>query len=439
MSKSPIVAVITRKSVPGKASDYSKQDVEFIKEMLDEGFNLSVGGVKNLIGPGQTIFIKPNLIAPASPENHWTTDPRVIEALIGYLKEAIENITIWIGEGSCGMRGEARRAFNETKVKDAAERAGVDKIIYVDETRQVPVKLPHAKYFYEFNLPAEIFDCDVYLTVPKMKQHAFAQATLALKNGYGLLDFRDTNRSHREDLCQKVVDINLARKPDFCVVDAIVGRACDHMAPCSLQEEHKIEFNSLILGKDPVAVDAVGEYIMGWDRPDEEVRVTRLAQHAGLGEGNLNKIKVKGTDPKSIRKNLLMPLNEKRKQGYAVLPYEYAPVEAVFEGTEVFLGGCCMGCKMLICWVLTGLYRSGSLSRLVEKGERINIIAGRNVSLNPCWTPLPGLTVALGDCAQDWGEKIQGWPGITKFIPGCWPDQIALGTYLGRVVSEMVR
>jgi len=431
-----VVALVHRDEIPGKPSKYTDNDLKVIFDMVKECFDLSVDGVTNLIKPGQTVLLKPNIVgAEANPDSATITDPRILEATIKFIKESVRDVTVWVGENPFGSKGGSRAAFREGSwIGDAVRRAGVDDIIYFDEYPRVAVKVPDAKCWYEFSVPKALLDCDVYISVPKLKGHLASQVTITLKNAMGILCHEDMEKRHNTNLQQMIVDINKARKPDFAIVDAVRALAYDHS---SRYPEHLISYNSLIAGRDAVAVDSVVEYLMGWDNPAKEVTTTRIAQWDGLGIADLNRIEMRGSDPKKLRKNLVTYFDEHTHAGYTGFPYEPCPIQAVFEGAEVFLGGCCLGCKSYLRMTLDSLYETGRLFGLVKSFGRLNIITGRNAYINPAMLPLPGVTLVYGDCAVDkWGDAVKDWPTRTEVISGCPPPAVALGRFFGELDKE---
>ena len=426
-----VVAIVHRDEVPDKPSKYTKNTLNVIVDMVKECFDLT-GGVKKLIKPGQTVLLKPNIVAAgANPDDAATTDPRVLEATITYIKGSVENVKVQVGETPYGLKGASRKGLGPgSRMGDIVRRAGGE-VVYFDEEPRVTVNLPNAKTFWEFSVPQALMDCDVYIQMPKLKAHMIAQVTHTLKNAMGLLTREDMIPYHNTSLFQRIVDVNKARKPDFTIMDGILTLTYDHYSGCP---EHKVTCNMLIAGKDAVAVDSVTQYLVGWDNPAKEVRITRIAQHDGLGVADLNRIEVRGADPKKLRKNLLTPWDPQTRTGYSAYSYEPVPIEGMFEGVEVFMGGCCTGCQALIREALDGAYLSGALKKIIDVAGRINIIVGRNVKINPAMLPLQGVTIVYGDCAGDWAKVVEGWTDRpTKYVPGCNPDFDALGAFFHRL------
>ncbi len=433
-SKKPIVAVVQRASIPELPSSYTEKSLGIIGDMVEEAFNL-VGGIKDIISPGQSVLLKPNIVgAEANPDTGVITDPRVVESTIRYIKKSVGNVDVEVGETPYGPVGASRKALGEGSVMGNAVRKAGGKVAYFDEEPRVKVRLPDAKTFWEFTVPQSLLECDVYIQMPKMKQHAIAQVSHTLKNAMGLLTHEDMISHHNTSLFQQIIDINKIRIPDFTIMDGTVALSYDHYTSC---EEHKVRYNALIAGRDSVAVDSVSQYLMGWDNPAKEVRLTRIAQHDGLGTADLDKIDIRGADIAKLRKDLLIPWDPQKRTGYCAYAYEPTPIEAVYEGVDVYMGGCCTGCQALIRETLDGAYLSGQLKKVVDAEGKLNIIVGRDVKINPALLPLNGATIVYGDCASDWAKEVSRWTDRpATYALGCTPDFGALGTFLSNIESK---
>ena len=103
MSK-PKVAVAKCQQLIGNASFMGgkfvreEEDVAKIKDAVAKAVELAVGSLDEIIKPGQTVLIKPNLAFQAPAESHAVVDPRVIEAVVSYVKENSQASEVWIGD-----------------------------------------------------------------------------------------------------------------------------------------------------------------------------------------------------------------------------------------------------------------------------------------------------------------------------------------------------
>ena len=108
------------------------EDIAQLKEKIAETIALSVGSIDSIIKEGETVLIKPNLAFQAPPESFSVVDPRVIEAVVSFLKEKSKAKEVWVGDNpSLGQHvGRARPAFEMAGMRAAAERGGADRVIF---------------------------------------------------------------------------------------------------------------------------------------------------------------------------------------------------------------------------------------------------------------------------------------------------------------------
>jgi uncharacterized protein (DUF362 family) len=98
--------------------------------------------------------------------------------------------------------------------------------------------------------------------MPKLKTHHWAGVTLSLKNMFGIVPGScygwPKNVLHWAGIDRAILDINASARPDFAIVDGIVGM--EGNGP--IQGTPKA-CGVLVLGDDPVAVDATCCRVMG--------------------------------------------------------------------------------------------------------------------------------------------------------------------------------
>lgn len=140
----------------------------------------------------------------------------------------------------------------------------------------------------------KIHEVDTFISIPILKHHALTVLTGALKNMMGLTT-RKTNvnfhlgsgqRNDPEYLGQCIADLNLVRKPDLIVADAIefiTGNGPSGPGPLK-------RLDLVVAGTDPVAVDALGATYLDM-LPEEIVKVQRAYDH-GIGEMDLSKLSI---------------------------------------------------------------------------------------------------------------------------------------------------
>lgn len=164
-----------------------------------------------------------------------------------------------------------------------------------------------------YAMPATILDCDVLISVPAMKTHLHSGTSLVLKNYIGLtppaLDRvsitgrRERNSQvrnfkkpvHEGDIYRGIVDVFSYHPADYSVVEGFWGT--EGNGP---QWGDDTQHNVVIVGGDPVAVEAVASTVMGYN--PEDLEVLQLAAMKRLGEIDLSRIRIVGTPISTVQR-----------------------------------------------------------------------------------------------------------------------------------------
>ena len=401
MANKSKVAVTNYKGDLGTPSNYTREHLDRIKDMIRDVAAGSMGGMDKIVKKGDKVLIKVNTVVPSPPDNGYTTDPRILEALIELVKEQ-EPSRIQIGE-RCAQGADTMAAMIGCGLKDVADRTGAE-LTPFDNVPFEMYKIDRPISFNEFPVPKPVKDADVYIGIPKMKVHIHTTLTCALKLQFGNLpDYDWMSRCHRDDIYQKIVNLTRAANPTWFLVDALY--ACQGNGPFSPDPKDMIkDFNCMFAGKDPVAVDTVCEALMDWDNPGRNAPATVLAAHEGLGCNCLDEIDVVGT-----------PITE-AKQKFA---RQDTILQGIFPNVNVVVGSACEpGCRVLVRMALDGLLVDGTLEKLKRP---LTIFTGRQ--FEPYLTDVEGDIIVYGDCAKNMLEYYPNalyW-GSSKEHPNCTP------------------
>lgn len=151
--------------------------------------------------------------------------------------------------------------------------------------------------FARYKLSECLADNDAFVSVAKMKNHAFMGITLCLKNLFGLPPMLPHNRPrnyyhHIIRLPYVLVDLGLITQPCLNIIDALTGQSRREWGG-----DPRI-CNTLIAGDHVIATDACGAWLMGYDPkadwstiPFRRDRNSLLiAEENGFGTVNLNEI-----------------------------------------------------------------------------------------------------------------------------------------------------
>jgi uncharacterized protein (DUF362 family) len=226
---------------------------------------------------GKRVVLKPNLVE-YHRDKVINTDPRVVAAVIELCRrEGASEVVVAEGPGHCRNVEHLVRASG---LGDVLKHYGVP---FIDLNHDEPVKrlnLGRLTGLDHLFLSQTITAADVVISLPKLKTHHWAGATLSLKNLFGTLPGIcygwPKNELHWRGIDNSIVDIALTRPPDLAIVDGIVGMEGDgplNGTPKAL--------GALVMGIDPVAVDATCCRLMQLN--PERLGYLMMAQSKRLG------------------------------------------------------------------------------------------------------------------------------------------------------------
>jgi uncharacterized protein (DUF362 family) len=137
-------------------------------------------------------------------------------------------------------------------------------------------------------------DCDVFINIPIAKHHATTFVTGALKNIMGV-STRKVNvtfhlgsgiKNDPEYLAQCIVDQNLLKKTNLCIMDATEFITTNGPGgPGDIRSEHKI-----VVGTDIVAIDSLCSHYVGYEH--DEILTSVLGNQAGIGTLDFSKLNI---------------------------------------------------------------------------------------------------------------------------------------------------
>lgn len=231
----------------------------------------------NLNVRGKRIVLKPNLVE-FDANTAINTNPLVVHAAYeAFRKLGAAQITI--AEGPGHRRGTLDLADAAGYFRAVPKFEDVFTDLNLDDVakRVIPRPLSQLKALY---LPHTVLDCDLLVSLPKMKTHHWAGATLAMKNLFGVVPGGvygwPKNVLHWAGIPQSIVDLHHLFPRQFAIVDGIVGM--EGNGPIQGTPKHA---EVLVAGTDVVAVDATCCRIMGID--PKKIEYLKLAR----GEENL--------------------------------------------------------------------------------------------------------------------------------------------------------
>src|SRR5436305_15118468 len=124
MAKRTTVGIAHTKADLGKPAEYTREQLDIVKQMIKDIADQTMGGMANIVKPGNKVLIKINTVIPVPANAGFTTDPRMLEALIELVKEQNPS-RIQIGE-RCAMGADTMKAMIECGIAEVADRTGVE-------------------------------------------------------------------------------------------------------------------------------------------------------------------------------------------------------------------------------------------------------------------------------------------------------------------------
>ncbi|MDX1394067.1 MAG: DUF362 domain-containing protein [Gemmatimonadota bacterium] len=219
-------------------------------------------GLFDLAVSGRRVVLKPNLVE-FDPRGVINTHPNLIAAAVeAFRLEGAADVVIAEGPG--------HRRDNEYLIEASGlgERLRDTGATFVDLNHDRVRRIELATRFTDLGhlyLPVTVLDADLFVSMPKLKTHHWAGVTLSMKNMFGIIPGAlygwPKNVLHWAGIEQSILDINAALTvPRFNIVDGVLGM--EGNGP--IQGEAR-DVGVLVFGEDPVAVDAAGAGLMGFD------------------------------------------------------------------------------------------------------------------------------------------------------------------------------
>lgn len=233
---------------------------------LDIAGILSLGmlelGVSKAEIQGKRILLKPNLVETAIGAPHINTHPLVLRGAIeAFLR--LGAAAVMVAEGP-GHRRDTLAVYEESGLADVLTE---DRIKFHDLNYITGYELPNTSgqtAMRTLTFPALFQEVDWIVSMAKMKTHHWTGATLSMKNLFGVMPGRyygwPKNVLHKAGIQNSILDINATLKPQFAIVDGIIGMEGD--GPIMGTPKH---VGVLVMGRNFPAVDATCCRIMGID------------------------------------------------------------------------------------------------------------------------------------------------------------------------------
>lgn len=339
---------------------------------------------------GKRVLLKPNTGRLAAEDSGIITNSQVVAAAIDAFRAAGAEVAI----GESPIIGIKTMEAYERSGLAAMARGKECPLIDMDERKPEIVPIPDGSAIQSIKLCADVQDFDIIVSIPVMKMHMHAVATLAVKNMKGCLWRRSKIDLHMlptapgypndKSLNVAIADMASILRPHLSIIDGTVGM--EGLGP-SAGEAKPVD--AVVVGADPFATDAVAASIMGLD--PREIPHLRISAERGYGVIDLDRIAV---GPENWRE--------------AVTPFARVPenLSIQFPDTKILDNQSCSACQSTL---MLFLKRYGKeMFQYLPEELPVNIAIGKGHD------DLPESTILIGNCTR--AHKKEG-----TYVSGCPP------------------
>jgi len=298
---------------------YIKQKVQYLCETL--------GGISNVVKSGNKVAIKINLTGGSGSADDERLHGTSLQESIWTHPEVLRAVGELIID--CGVKGNDiyfveslwdSASFNDYGYQEVRQSLGAQ-LVNLNNPAPYSAFIDKAvgekKFYYSsFKMNQILSDVDVYVSIPKMKQHYNAGVTHSIKNQIGIVPLQHYVQSNRPGyrsalhydggdinthLPRSICDLFLARPVNLAIIDGIKN-AEGGEGPWN-STFRTAAYNVLLAGKDAIATDSVASFLMGNDPAAPKIQLPdghqcdnylELLHQKGLGTNQLSEIEILG-------------------------------------------------------------------------------------------------------------------------------------------------
>lgn len=246
-----------------KTKNFSDNDIDNAVERAIDGLDF------NFTGRIQNLVIKPNLCYYWNYSTGETTDPRVVSAVIDYVRRKVgKDVSISIVEADASAM-KTRYSFRVLGYDKLCQAKNV-KLENLSEGNIADVKVTVREKEIVLPINEILLKADLIINVPKLKTHNFVGATCALKNMFGAIS-KPRKYTYHNMISDVIVGVNKIVKSHITVVDGLIVRG-----------SHPKKLGVILAGDDPLATDFIAAEIMGFN--PKKLAYLNLAMKEQIGQ-----------------------------------------------------------------------------------------------------------------------------------------------------------
>ena len=314
---------------------------------------------------GKTVLLKPNIVFDAPVEKAICTHPVFLEAAIRLVREMGAR-RILAGD-SPGFQKPGLYS-KLSGLGEAAERSGAEWLDFTKEKIELPCT--EGRLMKRFGVTSAAREADFIISLPKLKTHQLMYFTGAMKNIFGLIPSMEKTPFHVrfpgiESFASMLVDLNLAVKPSYALMDAVTGM--EGPGPSAGTPRH---IGLVLASSNLLAMDAAASAIIAY--PPEAIPVNREALSRGYWLRDFSEIEYPGLSPADVRIPDYLKIAFKKSSSqvidFILPPFLRKWRDSFAPGPEIQHGRC------LRCGDCVRICASGAMSNAGEGKERRIVI-----------------------------------------------------------------
>ncbi|NIQ97445.1 MAG: DUF362 domain-containing protein [Desulfuromonadales bacterium] len=285
---------MTERVALASAADYRPRTVEDAIDAVLE----PLGGLERFVSAGQTVLLKPNMLAGKPPEQAVTTHPQIVREMI--LRVQRLGATALVGD-SPGI-GSPRQVARKCGLLEVIEETGATFAPFATSVRVGA----EGGTFHNLELARDVLEADVVINLPKLKTHQMMGLTCAVKNLFGAVVGMRKPRLHLQAGSDKkffalmLLELAAYIGPQLTLVDAVTAMEGD--GPGSGDPVH---VGALLASTSPVALDTVALELLGLDA--DTIWTQKVAVEKKFSGSLPDQIEILGETPQSLRPERFRP------------------------------------------------------------------------------------------------------------------------------------
>lgn len=263
-----------------RCSDYGRAKVA---NAIATQFEL-LGGLQRFVRSGDTVLLKPNLIAPRSRRHATQTDPAIIIETARLLKDF--GAKPFVGDSPAW--GNVFGCIKALKLAEPLKKLAVP-IKPLNKPKMCRI----GRHNTNVGISSVALDADVIINLPKFKTHQQLVATFAVKNMFGTVAGKRKALWHfvkgkdADDFCELLIAIFKFLAPALTMIDAVT--VMDGPGPIRGRAR---PLGYLIGGTDPIACETVCCELTNIKLLD--LPIIKTARQTGFGCSEPAEIKIIG-------------------------------------------------------------------------------------------------------------------------------------------------